>query len=490
MDDIHAQAKSGIKALMVRQVFLQIFTFGGGVILARVLGPAQFGLFAIASFWVGIFAILGDFGLAPSFIQRQAELTEHDLQIGFTLQQIITTIIVAALFVVSPLLGALYPKAPTEIIWLVRALAFSLYLTSWRAVSALQLERRLRYKRLAWIEVVESVSYQTIAVGLVLAGYGIWSLFWAVLTRSLLGTILVYLAAPWRVGFRFDRGVAKGILRYGLPFQLQEITNHSSDWVIPVLAAARIGPQAVGLLTWASSNGKKPLILVDNVMRVAFPHFSRIQDDRAEVERTLTRYLTYLLIPSGVWLAELLTAGPSLVVWIYSDKWIAGIPALMLYGAALCFEVINAAVAVTLNSLGLVRITTRAILLRSLTLMGFSIFFMFLIGYNGIPLAYLVAYALTVPFLYAGLGDGALRRIVTPIIWILIPIVVSTVVGLAVVQIPLLAGPRSLITTIAVCLVYLSITLIAGPNWLASSFWVRCSPFMPVRISNIVRATK
>src|SRR5205085_11764105 len=124
MENIHAQARRGIKLLLVRQIFLQIFTFAGGVILARVLGPAQFGLFAIASFWVGILALVGDFGLAPSFIQRRAELTERDLQVGFTLQQMMSTVVVLALLLGAPWVAALYPKAPHETEWLVRALAF------------------------------------------------------------------------------------------------------------------------------------------------------------------------------------------------------------------------------------------------------------------------------------------------------------------------------------------------------------------------------
>ena len=141
MSEVHASAKKGIKLLMGRQVLLQVFTFGGGVLLARVLTPAQFGIYGIATFLVGMLAMAGDFGLAPSFIQRKEDLTDLDLRVGFTLQQVFTTIIVVLLLVLAPWLTHFYPKAPPETVWLVRALAFNLYLTSWRSMSALRLER-------------------------------------------------------------------------------------------------------------------------------------------------------------------------------------------------------------------------------------------------------------------------------------------------------------------------------------------------------------
>jgi len=490
MDDIHTQAKSGIKALMVRQVFLQILTFGGGVILARVLGPAQFGLFAIVSFWVGILALVGDFGLAPSFIQRREELTERDLQVGFTIQQILTTIIVLALFLGAPWLSMLYPKAPHGMVWLVRALAFSLYLTSWRSMSALQLERRLQYKRLAWIEVVESVSYQGLAVVLVLLGYGIWSLIWAVLARGLIGTILVYLAAPWRIRLCFDTTIAKSTLRYGVSFQAQQIVLHAADWISPVLVASRIGPQAVGYLTWASSNGQKPLILVDNAMRVAFSHFSRIQHNRQDVERTLTRYLTCLLLPAGLWLAVLFVSGPALVAWIYSNKWTVAVPLLDVFAVALCLDVVVWVTRTSLNSLGLVDQATRAIMARTFVHVVFGTLLVLRIGYIGVAFSYVASLAVIIPILFRALGPGTLRRVLAPLVWIIIPATVSMLAGKAAGQVSAPVAMQAIFTTAAVSLTYLLTAWIASPPWLSKAVMVWCGRRLPRTFAAAMRAAR
>ena len=110
-------------------------------------------------------------------------MTDSDLKVGFTLQQMVISILAVSLFFIAPWLVTLFPKAPPNSVWLVRALAVTLYLTSWRSMSALQLERRLEYRRLAWVEVVEVVSFQSVAVVLAARHYGVWSLVAAALVR-------------------------------------------------------------------------------------------------------------------------------------------------------------------------------------------------------------------------------------------------------------------------------------------------------------------
>jgi len=465
MKDVHARASKGIKLLLGRQVLLQIVTFAGSVILARVLNPAQFGLFAIAMFLVGTFSLLGDFGLAASLIQRKEDLSEQDLRVGFTLQQALTSAIVAILLIAAPFLARLYPKAPPETVWLVRMLAFNLYLTSWRSMSALQLERQMRYDRLARIEVAEALLYQVIVVGLALTGHGIWSLVWATLAQGCVGTLLVYLAAPWRVRLSYDPNIARSILRFGVPFQLNVLINSVGNWVTPTLVAGLIGPQAVGYLTWASSNGRKPLVLVDSAMRIAFPHFARIQEDRAEVERTATRYLTCLLLPAGLWFAILVTAGPSLVQWVYTDKWVPAVPALVLFAFALSFDVIGWVGAVMSNGLGLSQFVTRVVLAISVVKIVLSIPLMFFLGYTGVAVGYLVS-ALLMPYLLNGLGPGAAWRLLRKQGWVLLPVLAGVLTGglLAFLPLPLIGS--AVLTVVGVVSVYAGVTWLRGPVWL------------------------
>lgn len=394
-DGLHRVAAKGIRALLGRQAAIQVANLLLGVALARILVPAEFGLFAIATFFVQSVSLLGTFGLAPSLVQRREELTEHALQVGFTVQQVLTTVIVGVIFVVSPAVAGWFPHSPAATVWLVRALAVSLYLGSWRAMSVLQLERRLRFGVLAWIEVVETIAYQGTALGMAISGYGVWSFVWATLARGILGTVLTYGAAPWPVRLRFDRTLAWQLLRFGVPFQVQSFANQAGSWVTPMVAGSLLGPASVGLLTWASSTGRKPLVLVDNVMRVAFPHMSRLQDDADEVERVLLRYLKLMLAGGAFWMVGLIGGGESLVRFIYGPRWVAAVPAMMLYGGVLFADIFSWMLGVTMNGLGNVRITSRVLILREVLFASIAVLLLFRIGLLAVPIASLAAGAMS-----------------------------------------------------------------------------------------------
>jgi O-antigen/teichoic acid export membrane protein len=466
---IHANARRGIKLMLSRQVAILVFTFLTGVALARLLGPAQFGAYAIALFLVELFALFGNFGLAASFVQRRSDLTQRDLTVGFTLQQIVISVLAVSLFVVAPWLVTLFPKAPSNSDWLVRALAVTLYLTSWRSMSALQLERGLEYSRLAWVEVVEVVTFQSVALALAALHYGVWSLVAAALVRASLGVMLLFFAAPWPIRFAFDKGIAREIIRFGVPFQLQQAVNSAGSWTTPLLVGSIIGPRGVGLVTFASSNGRKPLLLVDNVMRVAFPHFSRIQDDRDEVERILARYLTYLLLPAALWSAVLMTAGPSLVTAIYSSKWSDASLALILFGFALMPDVVQWVLGVTLNSTGSVRSVTRIVFFRSGLQIVLTVPLVLVIGFNAVPIAYLVSAVVVVPWLVRLLRPGVGRHLVLQLRWIGIPFAAAVAGGASLLLVPLPMGVRAAAVTAVASLLFVAVAWVAKPSWLTAS---------------------
>jgi PST family polysaccharide transporter len=302
-------------------------------------------------------------------------------------------------------------------------------------------------------------------------GKGTWSYVIATLVTGIVGTLLVYRACPWKVKFEYDGKVAREILRFGVPFQFQILVNQLGDWVIPMFVGPRFGPSAVGLLTWSAANGKKPIILIDNVTRVAFPHFSRIQDDRAEVERTVARYLSAMLAGSALWFALLLVAGPALIQWIYSGKWIGATTTLALYSLMLSFEIISFVTSVALNGIGKVKFLAKVALGRSLLYIAGSIPLVLLVGYNGVPIAILISQFLTVPWAFSGLGPGSLQRTMRPIAWVLIPTIISVGVGLAARQIALPPPTQSLFLSAVVATVYAATAWSVGPEWLRAMVW-------------------
>jgi O-antigen/teichoic acid export membrane protein len=464
--DLGSRVRVGIRALLLREVVVHCLTFGGGIILARVLMPSDFGLFAIASFLVTLFSVMGDFGLAPSLIQRTNEITLQDLKVGFTIQQVLIIGIMAIIWIAAPALAALYPEAPSATAWLVRALAVNLFLSSWRTMSALQLERRLLFRALARVEMIEALAYQATAVVLAIAGYGVWAFGVAVLVRGLIGPSLLYAAAPWRIGIGFDWHTAHRILRFGIPFQLQTLVNNSVGWLTPGLVGVLVGPLAVGYLGWSSSLSRKPLVLVDAVMRVAFPHFSRLQTDQAAVERVMARYIAYLLSLAGLWCALIVGAGPLLVAWIYTAKWSAAVPALMLFSVALTLDTVLWVAGLSLNAVGRVGFTTRVVTIRALLTILLGIALVKTMGFIGVPIATVIIGVFTTPLVLLAFKRRTVTQIVRSASSIVLAAASAYLVGILCAHLALPLGIHAVLAAALVSATYCLVGINVAPGWL------------------------
>jgi O-antigen/teichoic acid export membrane protein len=183
----------------------------------------------------------------------------------------------------------------------------------------------------------------------------------------------------------------------------------------------------------------------------------------------MVRYLTYLLIPAGLWFAVLLVSGPSLVEWIYTGKWSPAVPALILFALATSLDVIVWVVSVSLNAVGLVKLAARRALIRTTAVILLSVPAVLLFGLIGIPAAYIVALLITLPVTFSGLDRGAFLRIMRPLAWLTIPVVGSVCVAWAASKTSLPTAAHAIFTVLIGTLVYLIVAWLVAPTWLKDS---------------------
>jgi len=407
-----------------RQVVTTLVTFAGGAVLARALNPADFGTYAIATFIVNVFMIFGDLGLGAAFIQNSAAPSQKDLQISFTVQFCLITAVVALTWILAPLTILLYPAIGPNGLWLARAISLLLYVSIFRSISLVQLERDLNYSPIAWAEGVGMCLYQTVAAVGAVSGLGVWSFVLATFVAGIVGAGLLYRAAPWRIRLCFDLAEMRRILRYGASFQFNSIVDTISQWVTPAIVGTMIGPNAVGYLGLAVANAKRPLLFAESVMRVSFPHFSRLQEDIKKLHNTITDYLVGFLWIMVMWATFLWTSSSPLVAIVYSPKWLPAVPALVIFAAALPLDMIIWAMAMSYHATNRNWSAIRIYALRTALNVTLALLLVPRIGFVGIPWAYSVANLASAVLFLCGFAPGFFTRMVRSSWW-LVPCAVS-----------------------------------------------------------------
>jgi O-antigen/teichoic acid export membrane protein len=327
--EIPSRALNGVLQLVGREAAVKLLAFVGGIVLARELSPSTFGLFAVATFTVGIFAIFGEVGLGAAFIRMPRAATQHELDALFTFQLAVVGILALLLFVAAPGLASLYHMP--DLVWVARALCIYLILMSLRTVPLVVSERRLAYGPVALADISGQIAYWVVAVGGAIAGVGIWSLVAAIIASAMVGGALLFARTRTLPSLQFDWRPLVGILGFGLKFQGQTVAHFVKDTLIASLGGLLYGGVAVGYLTWAHQIASIPLVLTKLVERVSYPALSRLQDDNEAFVRMLEsnlRWTCRLCFPVFAVLAGL---APQIVQYVYGPKWSPALPSVYLF---------------------------------------------------------------------------------------------------------------------------------------------------------------
>jgi len=356
---VKARTLSGVVTLISRSFILQLVATGGFFLLTLFLDRPEVGLFIAVNDLVSVLGYFSDIGLAASLIQKKDRLTVEDLRTTFTIQQLLVVSLIGITLLLSPALGSYYHISGSGM-GLLYALLAAFFLASLKTIPSVILERQLHFKILASVEVVETLVFYCVAVLLAWQGRGVESYAWAVVLRGIVGTALVYLLSPWKIGFALSRSSLAQLLSFGLPYQINSLMAVVKDRFLNIALWRIIGADGVGVIGWAQTWSQKPLrFVMDNVTKVTFPSFSRLQDHpqqlRAGIEKSLF-FISLITFPTVAGIA--LSAPLAINLLPQYGKWQAAVAPLTLY----CFSAALAAVSTpltnVLNAVGKVKVNT------------------------------------------------------------------------------------------------------------------------------------
>ena len=407
--ELKQKAVRSVFTLTFRRLILKVIDTVGIIYLARLLSQSSFGTFSIISFVVFTFlSFFSDVGFGAALIQKET-VSEDDLKTTFTIQQGMVTILLLVAWIIAPYVGHFYNLGSSGM-WLIRILSLSLFITSFKTVPSIMLERKLRFELLIIPEIVETITYNSLAVLLAYRGYGVWSLVIAVVARTILGAITLNLIAPWKIGWKLNKESAKELLHFGVPFQLNSVLALLKDNITPTIIALWYGPAAVGFVNVAENIASRPMEISTIVSRITFPTYSRIQGDTARLKRWIEKsihLMSVLYFPAIIGL--IVTASP-ILQYLYadkSDKWLPALPALLWFLVAAIPVVITTTYTNAIYATGHPKLVLSLMALYTVLTWGIGLPLIHYVGYVGIAMTVCIITYLTFPLVL-----WALRRVV------------------------------------------------------------------------------
>lgn len=331
--------RHGAKWVFIGNTGSQVLNFALGLILARLLMPAEFGMVATILIFTNLAGFVAGGGMGQAIV-RAKEATKRDFDLLFTLQSLIGLIIVGFFFTVAPAFGRWYGDPAYAD--LLRVAALSFLIRPFFNVPSNMLHRDMRFKAKTAVQLTNLFVYNGIALSLAWKGYGPWSLILASIFSSVAGAAQFAWYARWRPGLCFDFARAGELLRYGLLASSNNIVGYVRNQLPTFILSRSLGPAGVGLYNKAESLAARPHgFITGSVYEVLFRALAKEHDDldksRYLFFRSLTLVLTYALpfYVGFAWVAE------PLVVLLFGHRWADSAAPLVILSAAAPFMIVE-----------------------------------------------------------------------------------------------------------------------------------------------------
>jgi PST family polysaccharide transporter len=300
-------------------------------ILARLIPPAEFGLYAIVNTSIVLISLVAEIGVGTAVVQRKM-LSDGFLHTAFLTSIGLGLLGTVATWLASPLIAGFF-KQP-GVVPMVRAAGFALFITGYVVVAQSLLERELLYKKLAVINVVSYViGYGCVGTVLALMRVGAWAIVFASLSQNLIRALMLMRMTKRKTvkARAFSKVDFKEILRFCTGVSIGKIFNSLAQQIDFLVVGRIMGAIPLGLYQMGNQIMDLPRrFLVGVIDRVMYSAFTRIQDDEARTRRAYVQSLelaNVVLVPLA---AFMIIIAPEAVALVLGNKWKDLVPPLQI----------------------------------------------------------------------------------------------------------------------------------------------------------------
>ena len=305
---------------MVLQISAQIT-------LARLLGPEQYGVFAIGATVISFSGFFSDVGLAYGLIQK-SDVSSRDVRFVFTWQVILGCVVSAIVWAgAAPIAGFFGEPRAASVVQVLSGLCL---MNALAAPSLNLLKRQLDFKQIHLAQLISYVTgYVAVGIPMAMAGSQVWALVTAWIVQSGLNLLLLYRSTRHAVKPLFWYEEARSQSRYGGTVLGTNLVNWVVNNIDRIVIARVFGSRDIGLYATSYNLFYNPTAAMLGVVQpVFFSASSRMTDDAGRIlrgYRTLIAAVSLIALPAFVTVA---VASEAFIGLLYGPQWHAA--------AALC----------------------------------------------------------------------------------------------------------------------------------------------------------
>jgi lipopolysaccharide exporter len=347
---LSAHVRSGAIWNMGTTIFLRLSGIGVTAIVARILSPHDFGVFAVATTVFTIVWALGEFGVTSCLVR--ADLSVDALAPTLWSVSLISSLAMAGVLVkfagpIAASLGSADAARPVQV------MAIVVVIQGIAAVPTAQCTREFRQEKLFLANALSFLPSMAVLVFLARHGSGAMAFAWSRVTGQSIALAVILLSAPKLHLPRMTR-YALGILyRFGLPLAVANFVGYILQNVDYALIGHFLGPVLLGTYVLAFNAASWSTTLLGGVLNtVSMPAFSRVKHDAVKLEGVMADALRSVVLFAAPMCTLVMVLAHPLVLTVYGGHWVAAATVLSILSCYGLISIVGVLFASMLAALG------------------------------------------------------------------------------------------------------------------------------------------
>src|SRR5690606_15154057 len=293
-------------------------TFLTNIILARLLSPKEFGIIAIATFFIVLSKVLSESGLSGALI-RKKDATEVDNSTIFIFNLVVSVILYVVLFIFSPQIEHYYDIVNLALY--LKILGIVLIINSFQIIQNVRLVKKLQYKKISTYSLIAVIISSVLAIIIAVLGYGVWALILLQVFNALFLTLIYWFKEQGLTVYKFSKASFKELYGFGLYTTLSSLLNTGFDNVYQLILGKYFSLGQTGYYFQAIKLSEIPVGMIKSTtLGVVFSALSNLQDDKEKFDYMYNNIIRVFTIIVGAICINIFLFSKEILFVLYGEK--------------------------------------------------------------------------------------------------------------------------------------------------------------------------
>lgn len=352
-----------ISILRICEKFLQFIKL---IVLARLLSPNDFGVFAVAFLSLSALDAVSKMGFESVLIQKKENIKPY-LNTVWTVGIIKNLLVATVLFYFSSHI-ALFFEIPNSIP-IIKMLALATIVKGFDNVAIIYFQKELKFKKFVKYQFVVTLIETTITIILAFVFYNAWALALGFLFGSIVRLIMSYSIDPYHPKIEINLLKLKELLVFGKWIFFSGILAFLIMRGDDIFVGKFIGITALGFYQLAFRSSRITAAMISNlVSEVTFPAYSKIQNDILKLKNAYLKVLQLIVVFSFFISGLFLMLSKDFTILFLGEKWLPMVPAMQVMIILGSWQSMTASMKPIFYALGKPKIVTKMQIIRLLIL--------------------------------------------------------------------------------------------------------------------------